>query len=172
MDFRKDINGVRAIAVLAVVLFHFNRGWVPSGFVGVDVFFVISGFLMTSIIFGGLEGNKFSLWGFYKARARRIVPALAVMLICVMVYGWYNMYTPEFKTLAKHAASSLLFVSNIVYWKESSYFAPGAEEKWLLHTWSLSVEWQFYIIYPLAIYIIRKAFSLKVSRILILIAGL
>ncbi|HAJ6811755.1 acyltransferase family protein [Escherichia coli] len=172
MKFRKDINGVRAIAVLAVVLFHFNRGWVPSGFVGVDVFFVISGFLMTSIIFGGLEGNKFTLWGFYKARARRIVPALAVMLICVMVYGWYHMYTPEFKTLAKHAAASLLFISNIVYWKESSYFAPGAEEKWLLHTWSLSVEWQFYIIYPLAIYIISKAFSLKVSRILILIVGL
>ncbi|MEI7246128.1 acyltransferase family protein [Pectobacterium carotovorum] len=171
MEFRKDINGLRAIAVLAVVLFHFNRDWVPGGFIGVDVFFVISGFLMTSIIFNGLKLNNFSLFDFYKARARRIVPALSVMLICVMVYGWYNMYTPEFRTLAKHAYSSLLFISNIISWKESGYFEQGAEEKWLLHTWSLSVEWQFYILYPLAILIISRVFNLRTSKLLILLTG-
>lgn len=172
MEFRKDINGLRAIAVLAVVVFHFNRGWMPGGFIGVDVFFVISGFLMTSIIFNGLKLNSFSLLDFYKSRARRIVPALSVMLMCVMVYGWYNMYTPEFRTLAKHAYSSLLFISNIIYWKESGYFEQGAEEKWLLHTWSLSVEWQFYILYPLAILTISRIFNLKISRFLILLAGI
>lgn len=170
MEFRKDVNGLRAIAVLAVVFFHFNHNILPGGFVGVDVFFVISGFLMTTIIYGGISRNKFKLWDFYKARGRRIVPALAVMLLVVLIYGWFSMFTTEFKTLGKHATSSLLFISNIVYWKESSYFAPGAEEKWLLHTWSLSVEWQFYLIYPIFILAVRKIFSNKWSKILILLA--
>lgn len=172
MEFRKDVNGLRAIAVLAVVLFHFNHNALPGGFIGVDVFFVISGFLMTSIIYGGISKNKFKLWGFYKARGRRIIPALAVVLFFVILYGWFFMFTTEFKTLGKHAASSLFFISNVVYWKESSYFAPGAEEKWLLHTWSLSAEWQFYLIYPLFLMIVKRVFSDKLSKIIIVVAAL
>ncbi|AUX93877.1 acyltransferase family protein [Mixta gaviniae] len=172
MEFRKDVNGLRAIAVLAVVLFHFNHNVLPSGFVGVDVFFVISGFLMTAIIYEGITKRKFKLWDFYKARGRRILPALFTMIFVVLIYGWFYMFTTEFKTLGKHATSSLLFISNIVYWKESSYFAPGAEEKWLLHTWSLSVEWQFYLLYPVFLLVVRRVFNDKVAKIIVIFAAL
>lgn len=171
MEFRKDINGLRAIAVLAVAIFHFNQSVLPGGFIGVDVFFAISGFLMTAIIYGGLDSGRFSVWSFYKARARRIVPALVAVILVLIVYGWIYMFTTEFKSLSKHAVSSLLFFSNITYWKESSYFAPGAEQNWLIHTWSLSVEWQFYLIYPIFIVAIRKICSDKVAKLLILSAA-
>jgi peptidoglycan/LPS O-acetylase OafA/YrhL len=169
MKFRSDINGLRAVAVVAVVLFHFNANWMPGGFAGVDVFFVISGFLMTSIIFRGIEQAEFSVWRFYIARANRIIPALAVVSLFLLVFGWFFTLNIEYEDIAKHIASSVLFISNIVYWNESGYFEAASHEKWLLHSWSLSVEWQFYIIYPLVLIGVNKFLPIKyVKRIVLL----
>ena len=172
MSFRSDINALRAAAVVAVVLFHFNSRWFPGGFVGVDVFFVISGFLMTGIIFRGLEKGNFSVLGFYMARARRIIPALAVLCLSLMIFAFVFVIPKDFSVIAKHALSSLLFVSNFVYFGESGYFDASAHEKWLLHTWSLSVEWQFYMLYPLLILGARRFFGLDFARKLVLIGSL
>ena len=168
-SFRQDINGLRAIAVIAVVLFHFNASWMPGGFAGVDVFFVISGFLMTGIIFRGIEQENFSILKFYVARANRIIPALAVLCLVLLVFGWFYLTPLDYKALGKHAASSVAFLSNIIYWRESGYFDAASHEKWLLHTWSLSVEWQFYILYPLVLVAMRKFMSIKTMKFLLLI---
>ena len=168
-SFRQDINGLRAIAVIAVVLFHFNASWMPGGFAGVDVFFVISGFLMTGIIFRGIEQENFSILKFYVARANRIIPALAVLCLVLLVFGWFYLTPLDYKALGKHAASSVAFLSNIIYWRESGYFDAASHEKWLLHTWSLSVEWQFYIIYPLVLVAMRKFMSIKTMKFLLLV---
>ena len=170
MQFRKDINGLRAIAVIAVVLFHFNTNWMPGGFAGVDVFFVISGFLMTGIIFRGIEQNNFSILKFYVARANRIIPALAVLCLALLVFGWFYLTPLDYKALGKHVGSSITFLSNIVYWKESGYFEAASHEKWLLHTWSLSVEWQFYMIYPLVLLAMRKFMAINTMKAAILAA--
>jgi peptidoglycan/LPS O-acetylase OafA/YrhL len=170
MNFRYDINGLRAIAVIAVVLFHFNPSWVPGGFAGVDVFFVISGFLMTGIIFRGLENDSFNLFKFYVARANRILPALSVLIIFCFICGYFLLSPLSYEVLNKHAISSLGFISNFIYWKESGYFDPSSSSKWLLHTWSLSVEWQFYILYPIALVILRKVMPLKWIPLLLLVA--
>ena len=161
MNFRKDINGIRAIAVIAVLLFHFNSSWLQGGFAGVDVFFVISGFLMTGIIFRGIEQENFSILKFYVARANRIIPALAVLCLVLLVFGWFYLTPLDYTTLGKHVASSMGFLSNIIYWRESGYFDASSQEKWLLHTWSLSAEWQFYIIYPLILVVLRKFMTVK-----------
>ena len=170
MKFRKDINGLRAFAVIGVLLFHFNASWMPGGFAGVDVFFVISGFLMTGIIFRGIEQEKFSILNFYVARANRIIPALALLCLILLVFGWFYLTPLEYKALGKHAASSIGFVSNIIYWTEAGYFDAASHEKWLLHTWTLSVEWQFYIIYPLILVAMRKFLSIKTMKLTILVA--
>jgi peptidoglycan/LPS O-acetylase OafA/YrhL len=169
MQFRKDINGLRAIAVIAVVLFHFNAAWLPGGFAGVDVFFVISGFLMTGIIFRGIEQANFSIFKFYVARGNRIIPALAVLCLVLLSFGWFYLTHLEFRALSKHVSSSMGFFSNIIYWSESGYFDAASSEKWLLHTWSLSVEWQFYIIYPLVLVAMRKLMSIKAMKATVLL---
>ncbi|MGC9532847.1 acyltransferase family protein [Vibrio atlanticus] len=169
MQFRKDINGLRAIAVIAVVLFHFNASWMPGGFAGVDVFFVISGFLMTGIIFRGIEQENFSILKFYVARANRIIPALAVLCLVLLVFGWFYLTPLDYRALGKHVRSSMGFLSNIIYWRESGYFDAASHEKWLLHTWSLSAEWQFYIIYPLVLVAMRKFMSLKAMKATVLV---
>ncbi|WP_077342255.1 acyltransferase family protein [Pseudocolwellia agarivorans] len=168
MQFRKDINGLRAIAVIAVVLFHFNASWMPGGFAGVDVFFVISGFLMTGIIFRGIEQENFSILKFYVARANRIIPALALLCLVLLIFGWFYLTPLDYKALGKHVMSSMVFLSNVVYWSESGYFDAASHEKWLLHTWSLSAEWQFYIIYPLVLVAMRKFMSVKAMKATIL----
>ncbi|RTE65586.1 acyltransferase [Amphritea opalescens] len=168
MKFRKDINGLRAIAVIAVVFFHFNESWMPGGFAGVDVFFVISGFLMTGIIFKGIENDNFSVLNFYISRANRIFPALAFLCLILLVFGWFYITPLDYKALGKHVASSMTFLSNVVYWKESGYFDAVSHGKWLLHTWSLSAEWQFYIIYPLVLVSMRKFMSVKVMKATVL----
>lgn len=168
MKFRTDINGLRALAVIAVVLFHFNPSWVPGGFAGVDVFFVISGFLMTGLIFRGLENNKFSIINFYVARANRIIPALSVVCLSLLAFGWFYLTPLDYQALGKHVVSSLGFLSNIIYWREAGYFDTASYSKWLLHTWSLSVEWQFYIIYPVILVLLKKCISLtNIKRLLI-----
>jgi peptidoglycan/LPS O-acetylase OafA/YrhL len=169
LQFRKDINGLRAIAVIAVVLFHFNASWMPGGFAGVDVFFVISGFLMTGLIFRGIEQENFSIFRFYVARANRIIPALAVLCLALLVFGWFYFLNAEYKALGEHAASSVGFLSNVIYWGESGYFDAASHEKWLLHTWSLSVEWQFYIIYPLVLVAMRKFMSVTMMKAAVLL---
>jgi len=169
LQFRKDINGLRAIAVIAVVLFHFNPSWMPGGFAGVDVFFVISGFLMTGIIFKGIEQENFSILRFYIARANRIIPALALLCLALMIFGWFYLTPLDYKVLGKHVTSSMSFLSNIVYWRESGYFDASSHEKWFLHTWSLSTEWQFYIIYPIILVAMRKFMSIKTMKITLLL---
>jgi peptidoglycan/LPS O-acetylase OafA/YrhL len=169
MNFRYDINGLRAIAVIAVVLFHFNPAWVPGGFAGVDVFFVISGFLMTGIIFRGLENDNFNLFKFYVARANRIIPALAFLCLVLLIFGWFYLTPLDYRALGKHVASSMGFLSNVIYWRESGYFDAASHEKWLLHTWSLSVEWQFYILYPIVLVALKKFLSLENLKRLIVI---
>ena len=166
--FRKDINGLRAWAVVAVVLFHFGVSGFSGGFVGVDVFFVISGFLMTGIILRGLEANsaaaasgvidprRFSIIAFYLARARRILPALLVLCLVLMVVGWFVLPAVEYKQLGKHAISALGFLSNVLFWREDGYFDTASHDKLLLHTWSLSVEWQFYLMLPIFMAVIYK----------------
>jgi len=134
MKFRKDINGLRAIAVIAVVLFHFNESWLPGGFAGVDVFFVISGFLMTGIILKGIEQENFSILKFYVARANRIIPALAVLCSVLLLFGWFYLGPVEYRALGKHVTSSMGFLSNMVYFLESGYFDAASHGKWLLHT--------------------------------------
>ena len=166
MRFR---NGLRAIAVIGVVLFHFKASWVPGGFAGVDVFFVISGFLMTKIIFQGLAEQKFSVLGFYLARANRIIPALSMVCLVLLVFGWFYLAPSDYSVLGKHVSSSIGFFSNITYLQEGGYFDAASHEKWLLHTWSLSVEWQFYMIYPLVLVIMSKVMSLRAMKIAILI---
>ena len=170
VQFRKDINGLRALAVIGVVLFHFNATWVPGGFAGVDVFFVISGFLMTGIIFKGIEQKNFSIMRFYVARANRIIPALAILCFSLLLFGWLYLPPLDYQLLGKHALSSISFLSNITYWTEAGYFDAASHEKWLLHTWSLSVEWQFYIIYPLVLVFIHKFTTIKLMNYLIVAA--
>jgi peptidoglycan/LPS O-acetylase OafA/YrhL len=156
MNFRTDINGMRAIAVIAVVLYHFSVPHFGGGFLGVDVFFVISGFLMTDIILRGIHKGSFSILSFYKYRARRIVPALAVLCTVLLVAGWFVLLPSEFRALGKQAAASIGFFSNISFWREAGYFDVRSLDKWFLHTWSLSVEWQFYLLYPLVLVALTK----------------
>lgn len=155
-SFRGDINGLRAWAVLAVILYHFGVPGFGGGFVGVDVFFVISGFLMTGIVVGSLERGKFSLLAFYLARARRILPALIVLCAVLLALGWWVLLPVDYKALGTHAVFSLAFLSNIKFWHEAGYFDAASHEKWLLHTWSLAVEWQFYLLLPLVLLAVWK----------------
>jgi len=148
MRFKPDINALRGVAVALVVLFHFQTPFVQGGFVGVDVFFVISGYLMTAIIVGRLEAERFKLFDFYLSRFARIVPALAVLCAAGLVFGWFYLDPHGYKILAEHAGASVTFISNFVYWREAGYFDSSSQTKWFLHTWSLSAEWQFYLIYP------------------------
>lgn len=153
-NFRADINGLRAWAVVAVVFYHFGIPGFSGGFVGVDVFFVISGFLMTGIVVKGLERGTFSVLNFYMARGRRIVPALLVMCAVLLALGWFALLPPDYKRLSSHSAYALSFLSNVEFWQEAGYFDVASHKKWLLHTWSLSVEWQFYLILPIILCIV------------------
>jgi len=150
---------LRAIAVIAVVIFHFDATWLPGGFAGVDVFFVISGYLMTKIIFEGIGKRIFSITDFYKKRAKRIVPALSFLCLIVILFGWFLLIPVEYEILSKHVLSSLSFVSNFIYWNDAGYFSGDSKGEWLLHTWSLSTEWQFYLIYPILNLVLFKHLS-------------
>ena len=122
----------------------------PGGFVGVDIFFVLSGFLMTQIIVTALDEGRFSLRRFYAMRATRIVPVLLALCALLLVFGWWAMLPSEYEALAREIVASLGFVSNLFYWQSRiGYFSPDAHDDWLLHSWSLAVEWQFYLLYPL-----------------------
>jgi len=147
--YRPDIDGLRAIAVLSVLMFHGFPDSLPGGFVGVDIFFVISGFLITNIIWSEQLEGKFSIGNFYARRARRIFPALILVLTACAVFGWFILFEDEYKQLGNHILRAGVFLINFQLWKESGYFDAQAELKPLLHLWSLSIEEQFYIIWPL-----------------------
>lgn len=146
--YRPDIDGLRAIAILSVVGFHAFPDWVKGGFIGVDIFFVISGYLISTIIFDSLEHNRFSFVEFYSHRIKRIFPALLLVLISCFIFGWFTLLADEYKQLGKHIAGGAGFVSNFIFWNESGYFDNAAQTKPLLHLWSLGIEEQFYIIWP------------------------
>ena len=146
--YRADIDGLRAVAVLCVVLFHAFPQALAGGFIGVDIFFVISGFLISSIIVANLERNSFSFADFYGRRVRRIFPVLLLVLASCYAFGWFVLLGDEFKQLGKHIAGGAGFLSNFMLLGESGYFDNAAETKPLLHLWSLGVEEQFYILWP------------------------
>jgi peptidoglycan/LPS O-acetylase OafA/YrhL len=149
--YRADIDGLRAIAVVAVVCFHAVPGALPGGFIGVDIFFVISGFLITQILTQRLNSGAFSFAEFYARRVRRILPALAVVLSFCLAFGWLVLLTDEFRELGLHVLTAGAFVSNLQLWQEAGYFDKTAELKPLLHLWSLGIEEQFYLVWPLVL---------------------
>lgn len=170
LKYRPEIDGLRAVAVMPVILFHAGLPMFSGGFVGVDIFFVISGFLITSILKGELEQGVFSVARFYERRARRILPALfAVILVCVPL-AWAWMLTDELKHFSKSLISVALFGSNVFFWRSSDYFARDSEQYPLLHTWSLSVEEQFYVLFPVLLLVSWRFLVTKVIWIVIAVA--
>lgn len=159
LPYRPDIDGLRAVAVLAVVLFHAKLGAISGGYVGVDIFFVISGYLITSIVVREIGEGTFSLADFYERRIRRIFPALFVVVFASLIAGW-NILTPkDYTDLARSAMNTAIFTSNFAFNQTAGYFAPAAEAQPLLHTWSLAVEEQFYVIAPLALWFLYRLTS-------------
>jgi peptidoglycan/LPS O-acetylase OafA/YrhL len=155
-SYRPEIDGLRAVAVLPVVLFHAGLSLVPGGFVGVDVFFVISGYLITSILYREAREGRFSILRFYERRIRRIFPALFVMLAACFVVGWFILLPDRYLDLARDGAATTVFASNITFWLTTGYFDTQAAFRPLLHTWSLAVEEQYYILFPLALWAIVR----------------
>jgi peptidoglycan/LPS O-acetylase OafA/YrhL len=147
--YRPDVDGLRAVAVLAVVVFHAFPAAAPGGFAGVDIFFVISGFLISGIILAEIGKGTFTLAEFYRRRIRRIFPALILVLAACLAIGWRVLLPDEFRQLGKHIAAGAGFVSNLALWRESGYFDTSAALKPLLHLWSLGVEEQYYLAWPL-----------------------
>ena len=163
--YRKDIDGLRALAVILVILFHAFPEALPGGFIGVDIFFVISGFLITSILLGSLDQNKFSFLDFYSRRIRRIFPALSLILFFSIFLGWFVLFADEYRLLGRHILASAGFFQNLNLLSESGYFDEAADTKPLLHLWSLGIEEQFYLIWPLILWFGHK---LKINQILLI----
>lgn len=149
MDYRREIDGLRALAVLPVILFHAGFKVFSGGFVGVDVFFVISGFLITTIILAELEVGKFSLINFYERRARRILPVLFFVMLLCLPFAWMLLIPEDMRSFSHSLVAVSAFASNILFWGTSGYFDSAAELKPLLHTWSLAVEEQYYVFFPI-----------------------
>ncbi|MGO4705898.1 acyltransferase family protein [Microvirga sp. 2MCAF38] len=166
--YRPDVDGLRAVAVLAVVFYHAFPDVLKGGFVGVDIFFVISGFLISTVIINSLERGSFRFADFYARRVRRIFPALAIVLVSCLVFGWIALLAGEYEQLGKHIAAGATFFSNFTLWSESSYFDNSAETKPLLHLWSLGIEEQFYLIWPiLLLFLFKKNINLFAIAILL-----
>jgi peptidoglycan/LPS O-acetylase OafA/YrhL len=168
--YRADIDGLRAIAVLFVVGYHAFPHWIKGGFIGVDIFFVISGFLISTIIFQSLESKSFSFLKFYSRRIKRIFPALLLVLAFCYLIGWNFLFQSEFKQLNKHIAAGAGFIYNFVSWSEAGYFDVSADRKSLLHLWSLGIEEQFYIFWPIMVCLVWKLRISTVITMLIIIA--
>ncbi|MFV0891270.1 acyltransferase family protein [Pseudomonas kurunegalensis] len=158
LAYRPDIDGLRALAVLAVVIFHFNKEWLPGGFVGVDIFFVISGFLITGIISKQMVNGTFSFADFYLRRVKRIFPAALFVTLCSVVFGAAFMLPEDVAALSKSAIAAVISAANIYFWKflDTSYFAASSDTVPLLHLWSLGVEEQFYLIWPALLLVAYK----------------
>lgn len=156
LSYRADIDGLRAIAVLAVVFFHGLPQLIPGGFIGVDVFFVISGYLISSILMKEHDAHRFTYKDFYSRRIRRIFPALITVLSFTFILGWFSLFAEELAQLGKHIVGGGLFAANLVFWSEAGYFDTASNEKLLLHLWSLGIEEQFYILWPIILGFIWK----------------
>jgi peptidoglycan/LPS O-acetylase OafA/YrhL len=167
---RDDIDGLRALAVLLVVAYHAAPTVVPGGFVGVDIFFVISGYLITGNILKDLDRQRFSFLEFYARRCRRIIPALAIVLFGVWLLAWYALLPEEFRTLGKHIVGGATFTTNFLLWRESGYFDAAAATKPLLHLWSLAIEEQFYILWP-AILVLAFRYRAAQAVTVVLLVG-
>ena len=171
--YRADIDGLRAVAVLSVLVFHAFPAWLPGGFVGVDVFFVISGYLISGVLFQHPTRQAADLLDFYVRRVRRIYPALAVVMLSVLVLGWFTLLADEYDHVGKHMAGGAAFVANWVLWSESGYFDQTSTLKPLLHLWSLGIEEQFYLVWPLALMLAaRFRWPLGTFTMLLLLASL
>lgn len=149
MEYRREIDGLRALAVLPVILFHAGFQSFSGGFIGVDIFFVISGYLITSIIITEKKEETFNLINFYERRVRRIFPALYVVMIVSLPFAWLLMSPHQLKEFSESLVAVSLFTSNILFWKQSDYFDAEASLKPLLHTWSLGIEEQYYLLFPI-----------------------
>jgi len=154
--YRPDIDGLRAVAVASVLVFHAFPGALPGGFVGVDIFFVISGYLISGIILRDLASDRFTFRDFYVRRVRRIFPALGLVLLATLLVGWWGLLPADFRQLGVHVAGGVGFVSNLLLWAETGYFDVAAELKPLLHLWSLGVEEQYYLLWPVGLFIFRR----------------
>jgi len=174
MQHRPDIDGVRAVAVVVVLLYHANIGLGPylrGGYVGVDVFFVISGYLITGIILSDLDAGRFSIVQFWERRLRRILPAVAIVLLACLVAGWFLFLPLDFMELGQSVLAQAMLVSNVYFWQGSGYFDRAAELKPLLHTWSLAVEQQFYLLFPFLFGALKRCSRRTLVRTLLLLCG-
>jgi peptidoglycan/LPS O-acetylase OafA/YrhL len=154
--YRAELDGLRGLAILIVVAYHFFPDWVRFGFIGVDIFFVLSGYLISSHLFTQLQEGRFSLLAFYQRRVVRLVPALLLVLVATLVYGWFNLLPAQFKELGKQVMGGAGFVANFLFWNEAGYFGGDAALKPLLHLWSLAIEEQFYLVWPLALMLLFR----------------
>lgn len=158
LKYRSDIDGLRALAVLSVVIFHINKEWLPGGFIGVDIFFVISGFLITGILHREISEGSFSYISFYNRRIKRILPTFFFVVISTSILSALVMLPNDFLYYMKSVGSTLVFSSNMFFGFAVDYFSPNTEEYPLLHTWSLAVEEQYYILFPIALIVLSKIF--------------
>ncbi|MEM9100641.1 MAG: acyltransferase family protein, partial [Pseudomonadota bacterium] len=166
MRYRPEIDGLRALAILPVIWFHAHLPGLPGGFAGVDVFFVISGFLITSLILSELAAGRFSVLHFYERRARRLLPALVLVVVACLPFAWLFMTPDQMEAFGRSVLSVALFASNIEFWQMTGYFAPSTAEIPLLHTWSLAVEEQFYLIFPPLLIVIWRVCPARLALIL------
>jgi peptidoglycan/LPS O-acetylase OafA/YrhL len=172
MQYRREIDGLRAIAVSSVVLYHAGLHGFGGGFVGVDVFFVISGYLITSIILLEKQAGSFTLTGFYERRARRILPALFLVMLLCLPFAWLWMMPHQIQEFSESLVAVALFSSNILFWKQSDYFDAAAELKPLLHTWSLAVEEQYYLLFPLFLLVAWRLGKRLTAGVLLILAAI
>ncbi|MET0364215.1 MAG: acyltransferase family protein [Sphingobium sp.] len=169
-NYRADVDGLRAVAVVAVILFHAELAPFSGGFVGVDIFFVISGYLITGVIMGDLDRGAFSFRHFYTSRIRRLFPALFAMIAATMAVGLFLLLPRDLASLGRNVAGTTLFLSNVFFWEQAGYFDGDAHYKPLLHTWSLAVEEQFYIVYPLMLVLLRRWLPVRVRSVILAVA--
>lgn len=170
MKYRAEIDGLRALAVIPVILFHADFELFSGGFVGVDIFFVISGYLITTILIEDIENKRFSIVNFYERRARRILPALFLVMLACIPFAYFWMLPGQLKDFSQSLVAVSLFGSNILFWRESGYFAAVAEEKPLLHTWSLAVEEQYYVLFPIFLVLAWRFGKNRVFWMIVVIA--
>ena len=156
LSYRPDIDGLRAVAVLLVIGFHAFPSLVPGGYVGVDVFFVISGFLITGLLLQALESGQFSFADFYSRRIRRVFPALLIVVLACLVAGWLAFPPGDFQSLGLNVFGAAVFSSNFVLLHEAGYFDLTASQKPLLHLWSLGIEEQYYVVWPVLLLLTRS----------------
>jgi peptidoglycan/LPS O-acetylase OafA/YrhL len=170
MKRRAEIDGLRAIAVLPVILFHAGSPIFCGGFVGVDIFFVISGFLITSIIAFEIDEERFSFRHFYERRARRILPALFFVVFCCIPFAWLWMFPKQLTEFSRSVAALVLFISNLFFWKQNGYFHDASNIEPLLHTWSIAVEEQYYLLFPPFLFLAWKLGHRKMFGLIVVLA--